>query len=170
MTLLIHLVKLSEETKELFGFCVPNANGKLEYYQYNSLPFGVATAVFITERLTRPIKAICRKNDVSLSIYIDDGIVIHKSKQCCQAAYNFSVFCLMLGGWNLQPSKCISIPVQIILYLGYYLDSIQLRISVPLSKCERVIAQIDNLKKQFYEQKLVKNKDLAKLLGKELCS
>lgn len=125
----------------------------------------MSTAVFLVEQLTRPIKSFCLVNDVSLSIYIDDGIVVHKTKRACQAAYNFSVFLLLLSGWELQLSKCISEPCQEILYLGYLLNSKDLIISVPESKCDKVVKMITDLEELFYAQSLVKNKRIAQLCG-----
>ena len=164
-SLFLFSVKLAKSAHNLFGFSVSTPEGGRRYYQYNRLPFGVSTAVYLVEQLTRPIKSFCLMNDVSLSIYIDDGIVVHKTKKACQAAYNFSIFLLLLGGWELQLSKCISEPSQTILYLGYFLNSKDLTISVPQSKCDKVIKMITDLEELFYAQSLVKNKRIAQLCG-----
>ena len=159
------VVKLANSARSLFGFSVVDKDGERQYYNYNSLPFGISTAVHLTERLTRPIKAMCLRHNVSLSIYIDDGIVVSQTKESCRIAYNFSVFLLLCAGWKLQKAKCTSEPQTKITYLGYILDSSMLMISVPVLKCDKVCFMIDKIKEHYDRQIRIKNKEIARYTG-----
>ena len=108
---------------------------------------------------------LCLKLAISLSIYIDDGLIVSKSERFCKAGYMFSVFVLIMGGWTLQEAKCISVPKQQILYLGYHLNSDSMRISVPEVKIVRVCWLINEIKICFDEGKTISCKFLASLCG-----
>ena len=76
-------VKLHPLATEYFGFAVPNENGDLVYYKYLVLPFGCSSAVWLTERLLRPVKLYCHL------LSVDQG----KMKYYI---FKFSMVCLIL--------------------------------------------------------------------------
>ncbi len=65
-----HQCFLDPSITEFFGFAVKEIDGSETYYRYLRLPFGTATAVFITDQLMKPIKSLCHKHSVDVSIYI----------------------------------------------------------------------------------------------------
>ena len=160
-----HHVKLHKDATQYCGFSVVDESGVRRYYEYLVLAFGLSPAVYITDKLTRPIKAFCIKMAICINLYIDDGLLIGFSYKFCKASYNFNVFILMLSGWTIQEAKCISTPTKRILYLGYYLDSELMRISVDESKCQRVVDMVDNVKKHFSERRKISCKAVASLCG-----
>ena len=65
-----HQCFLEPDITDFFGFAVKEIDGSESYYKYLRLPFGTATAVFITDQLMSPLKAFCHKHSVDVSIYI----------------------------------------------------------------------------------------------------
>lgn len=160
-----HQVKLDRRAVQFFGFSVIDAQGKRRYYVYLVLAFGTSSAVSITDKLTKPIKIMCFVMAIILCLYIDDGLIIGKSFRFCEASYKYSVFLLQMSGWTLQEAKCISLPSNQILYLGYILDSNSMRISVEPSKCLRVVQMISALKTLFNNDEKIACRELAGLCG-----
>ena len=160
-----HQIRLSEDMVDLFGFEVDTAEGQTKYFRYLVLAFGLSTAVYITEKLIKPIKTFCIRHNIDISVYIDDGILIAKTSFSCEISYKFSVFILMLSGWQVQPDKCVSIPTQTITYLGYILNSRDLTISVPESKIKKVIVMIDIVLDYYFKNWLIASRTLAALTG-----
>ena len=160
-----HQVHLDKRAVQFFGFSVVDAQGKRRYYVYLVLAFGTSSAVAITDKLTKPIKLMCFVMAIILCLYIDDGLIIGNSFRFCEASYKYSVFLLQMAGWTLQEAKCISIPSNRILYLGYILDSEVMRILVEVSKCLRVVQMIDEVKSLFNKDKKIECRDLASLCG-----
>lgn len=160
-----HQIKLDPSITSLFGFAVPDCSGILRYYKYLSLPFGCATAVYIAERLLRPLKLFCHSFGVDISIYIDDGIIIEIDSFKCLMSLKFVIYVLSLAGWTLNFAKSVLVPATTIKYLGYYLNSIDMLITLPGSKIDKIHFLLTDLLHSYKFKTKVKAKYLASLLG-----
>lgn len=160
-----HQIRLAKDVIDLFGIAVDTAEGQTKYFRYLVLAFGLSTAVYITEKLIKPIKTFCIRHNIDISVYIDDGVLVAKTSFSCNISYKFSVFVLLLAGWTVQPDKCISEPTQVMTYLGYILNSKALTISVPESKIEKVKIMIDIVLEYYFKGWLLSSKTLASLTG-----
>ena len=163
-----HQVFLDPSVTELFGFSYKNPDGSLSFYKYLRLPFGVASAVYLTDCLIRPIKHFCHRHNVDVSIYIDDGLTVEINYFKCLLSTYFVMSVLLCSGWHLQLSKCQLEPVRRIQYLGFILNSSTMIISLPVVKIQKVLILIDNILSAFDSNDPVSVKILASLLGK-LC-
>lgn len=150
---------------DLFGFQVDTADGKRQFYRYRKLPFGVSTAVFLVDRLVRPLKRFCHSLNIDLSVYIDDGITIEAGQFRCFAAVRFVVFILRMSGWKLNMVKSSLLPTQEISYLGFLINSNTMKVSLPEEKIVKVYHLLSVLRQAFYENTSVKARDLAAFLG-----
>ena len=160
-----HQVYLKPSCSEYFGFAVLDVFGVLTYYKYIRLPFGTATAVFITDALIKPIKFFCHRLGIDISIYIDDGITIELTYFKCLTSTYFVISILLLAGWSLQITKCNLTPVRNLQYLGYCLDTCKMLISLPVTKIEKVFVFIDKICDAFHSNTLFPVKIIASFLG-----
>jgi hypothetical protein len=158
-------VELHADYYKYFGFAYQDEQGVDKYYVYTRLPFGLNSSVNVVDRLLRPHKVFCHKFSVDLSIFIDDGISIGSSALMCLVYFKFVIFLLAYSGWKLQKRKCSLSPQTKITYLGYVLDSIQMSISVPLTKIKRLNFLIDNMLHKAGNNIKITCKSLSSLCG-----
>ena len=137
-------VQLHPSAKEYFGFSVPNANGVTEYYYYDVIPFGYSRATIIMASLLRPIQIFLHALGVDVTWYVDDGGNIAFTLRRCTCYQNFTLFALSLGGWEIALNKT-QLPAQRVLYLGFIIDSISMRIFSPDKKLARLQLDIDHI-------------------------
>ena len=161
-----HQLFLDPSITDFFGFAVPNIQGEISYYKYKRLPFGTATAVYIMDQLLRPLKIFCHKLHCDISVYIDDGLCIEATFYRCLISIYFIITIVSFCGWTFQIPKCNFVPSTKILYLGYWLNSVDLTLTLPDIKVEKIYFMLNNLK-SFYHQSLpFPAKELASFLGK----
>ena len=68
-----HHVKIHPDHRKYLGFAVPGPNGEEEFYQFECMPFGLASATKYLARLTKPICALLAREGIRHSLFIDDG-------------------------------------------------------------------------------------------------
>ena len=96
--------------------------GEWQYFRYRVLPFGLASAVFVTAQLTAPIAAFVHQLSIESFTYIDDTGV----KQICailsfiMTIFTASIYCLT--GWRLNFRKSSFQPRKSLCFLGFRLD------------------------------------------------
>ena len=79
----------------------------------------------------------------SETVYIDDGLCVETSYHKCLTSFCFSNYILGLCGWSLQFKKCSPIPSQSIVYLGYCINSVSMKISLPPHKLQKTMFLIN---------------------------
>ena len=89
ITSMFHHLKLSEDETEYFGFCLTDRDGRRRYFVFNVLMFGVKVAVYIMDRLLKPVKEFLHTLGIFIGIYIDDGRILHKDKTAAWFSFLF---------------------------------------------------------------------------------
>ena len=98
------------------------------------LPFGGRSAPGIFHRLTQSVRRMmARRGFDMIIVYLDDFLVIGKTKAECQAAFDTLRDLLQSLGFELSPSKVI-LPCQRLVFLGIFIDAIKLTLSLPAVK------------------------------------
>ncbi len=90
-------------------------------------------ATFIMDKLIAPIRRFCHLHGVDFSCFVDDSINVSLTKLKALACLKFIKFVFNAAGWELCISKTKG-PANLILYLGFYISSTDMRISVPYMK------------------------------------
>ena len=98
-------------------------------------------------------------------MYIDDGLNISPSYHHCLADFNFSAWVLNLSGWVLNESKCVAVPTQQIQYLGFCLNSVTMRISLPDLKIKKIEFLVSNILHHYEIHTQVSARQIAVLCG-----
>ena len=92
------------------------------------LPFGRRSAPGIFHRLTQSVRRMmARRGFDMIIIYLDDFLIIGKTKAECQAA--FDTLRDLLQSLGFSPSKVV-----LLVFLGIFIDAIKLTLSLPAVK------------------------------------
>ena len=111
---------------------------KGRYYQFRSLPFGLASAPRTFTKLLCPVAAEMRSRGIRIIIYLDDILVLASSKS--QLTEDLASVARQLEelGFTLNRKKCIWSPTQIIEFLGFIVNSLAMTIHLPHDKIEKI--------------------------------
>ena len=149
-------VPIAEEDQVKLRF---NHSGKI--YQYKVLPNGLCSAPNWFTRLMKPVYASLRMLGHQNSGYIDDSLCLGDSYKECEANVKDTV-CLMTDlGFMLHEKKSVLIPSQTITFLGFVMDSVQMVVTLPIKKVEKIVQACSEL----YKQNRAKIRDVARVLG-----
>lgn len=151
-----HLVPLHKDYKKYFRFMF---NRKL--YEFNCLPFGLATAPFVFTKLLKPAIECLRNQGVILVTYLDDIICLGSSYKVCLYNMKMVISVLECLGFVINYSKSRLVPVQVIDYLGFTINSNNMTLSPTLKKCDKLKKLIDS----FLKLNSCSIRDFARLLG-----
>ena len=128
--------------------------------------YGTKPAISIVTKLLKPVKTYLRKLGIKISIYIDDGKVVAKSKDLCWKQFQITLLVLQLSGWNIQKAKTSTEPTKQLLYLGFIADTATMRYSAPPEKLVFVSSIISSCLVSITQMQLFSARELASLLGK----
>lgn len=134
-------------------------DGKL--YEFLCLPFGLCTASFLFTKLTKPIIHQLRSRGFLSVIYLDDILLIGKSKEDCLKNVHETKVLFESLGFILNFEKCNLIPSMKCKYLGFIFDSVNLTVELTSKKRELIV----NLSEKFKRKKKFKIRMLAQFLG-----
>ena len=149
-------VKIAESFKKYLKFCY---GGIL--YQFTCLPNGLSEGPRKFTKLLKPPLAFLRQAQCIVSGYIDDLITLGHSFQKSFENIVKIVKLFKKLGFVLHPEKSVFIPVQIIEYLGFVINSISMIITLTEKRKKR----IKNLCNTLLSQEHCIIRDVAKLLG-----
>ena len=157
-------VKINENFQQDFGFSIME-NGQIQWYYFVVVPFGIESATELMGQLIKPYKHYVHSRSCDLSCYIDDMIDVGHSYLKAFIMNNFIQKVLQMGGWELNRKKSTKFPTTKLLYLGFILDSLTMRVMAPLVKICKVIGYIDELILSHHNKKEIKNRFVAVILG-----
>ena len=150
-------VPIRKEDQKFFRF---SFGSKL--YQYTALPNGFAPGPRKFTKLLKPPLAKLRKLLVLVAAYIDDLITADLSLPQCIDNVIKLVALLRKLGFYINVEKSIFFPAQILEYLGFIIDSLNMTIQLtPKKECS--IAAL--CKEALHSHKLT-IRDISRLLGK----
>lgn len=127
-----------------------------------TMPFGLNVAPRIFTKIMREIMTHLRKKGIRCVIYIDDILIVAKTKELCHQHTKLAAQVLQSLGFLLNWKKSHLDPTQELLFLGLMIDSIRMSIYIPKSKLAQVRSDLSYIKKR----PTVQLRTLAKLLGR----
>ncbi|KAI8514349.1 myoblast fusion [Branchiostoma belcheri] len=104
------------------------------FYQFQCLPFGVATAPRVFTKVLKVPVAILRRREFRLVVYLDDILVIGRSREACREALWAAIELLSRLGFVPNLEKSVLEPSQRITFLGSGIDTTQMVTFLPESK------------------------------------
>ena len=126
-------VGLSKASQEVTGLSW-NIGGATVYLRDTRLPFGARRSVGIFHRLTQAVRRMMARKGYDLTIvYLDDFLIVSKSKKVCAEALNVLIQLLRKLGFMIHWGKVVD-PTTRITFLGIELNSISMTLSLPEEK------------------------------------
>ena len=154
-------VGISEHSQQVTGFSW-QFKGKKYYFRDTKLPFGARLSVGIFHRLTQAVKRImARKGFDLIVVYLDDFLIISKSKEQCALALHVLIKLLRKLGFSIHWGKVVD-PTPIITFLGIELDSICMSLRLPHDKLASIREELQG----FVNRKRTTKRQLQSLAGK----
>ena len=155
-----HHVPLAKKIWKFFRFAIM-IDGKIEIFFFKVLPFGLTTAPWAFSRVLKPIKKQLRLLNITISAYLDDFLILARSKQEAIDHTRIVIEVLQSYGFNINWEKSSPEPLRVLDYLGVTLDLVNQTFSLPKEKVDRILAYCAmGRKAQFLSRR-----DLEKLVG-----
>ena len=132
-----HLIDICAEHMKFLSFKWPTGDGRMKFYEFTVLPFGLTSAPYVFTKVLRQLISF-RHGHHRVLLYLDDGIGGHFSKT---SATHLSIKVrqdIIACGFTLNDKKSVWEPTQIITFLGVILNFVAGTIHIP----ERRLAKL----------------------------
>lgn len=103
-------------------------------YEYTCLPNGLAVCPRVFTKLLKPIFSKLGAKGHTMFPYIDDVFVLADNKSNCQLAVEDLQIELECSGFQVHTEKSVLTPTNKIKFLGFYLDSVKMEVSLTQDK------------------------------------
>ena len=158
-------VGLAEEQKTLLGCAFENpVTGRITYFVSNTMILGERSAVHSFTRLLKPVVKHARLLGWKGVVYVDDFEHIGKNKDDCVKCRQILKSVARQAGWlfseakEQEPSTCIR-------FLGYNLNTANMKFEVPEDKLELVLKKVIVLLEAKAKRNRTTNRQVAKVVG-----
>ena len=121
------------------------------FYQFNCLPFGLASAPWVFTKTLKPIAALGRELGIRLIVYIDDILLMAETKEKARDQASGLIYLLQCLGFTVNMEKTVLDPSQYLEFLGFMVDTIKMELSLPAQKIKKIWAE----SRQILEAELV---------------
>ena len=118
-----------------------------EYLKFVCMPNGYGPAMRIFTKISKIPFSILREKGFLSVVYVDDSYLQGDDYEDCLSNVLNTIEILRSLGFKIHPDKSKFIPTQCITYLGFILNSVQIKITLTLEKKEKIL----NLSKKFLE-------------------
>ena len=156
-----HVVIVPEDRKYL-GFSIPDTEGKVRFYQFNVMIYGISVAAAVITSLTKPLLSHLHKRGIRATIYIDDGRIMASSSKEAWSHHNYAISTFESAGWNIQKAKTSISPAQKLYHQGFWCDSVAMKYSLSEVKLNHITEVLNTLT----ASEKWKLKDLSEAAGK----
>lgn len=108
-------------------------------YEFNCLVFGLASAPYTFSKLMRPVIQDLRSKGIPCINYLDDFLILGRSKEECAKNVRYVTTLLTSLGFLINVEKSSLDPSTRCKFLGFIFDSVDMTISLPTEKRERIL-------------------------------
>ena len=114
-------------------------------FQFTCLPNGLACAPRLFTKILKPVYAMLRQRGHLNVGYIDDSYLQGENREDCQA--NISDTCDLFSklGFILHPVKSVLKPVQVLTFLGFVLNSVDMTVSLTPEQIQRIKEECEKM-------------------------
>jgi len=109
------------------------------------LPNGLSSAPRCFTKILKPVYVTLRRTGHDNVGYIDDQYLQGDTKDECLSNVSDTVALLTKLGFLIHPDKSVLVPVQMITFLGFILDSIQMLVRPTLEKAQKLKTTCEKL-------------------------
>ena len=104
------------------------------FYQFNCLPFGLASAPWVFTKTLKPIAALGRELGIRLIVYIDDILLMAETEKKARDQASGLIYLLQCLGFTVNIEKTVLDPSQYLEFLGFMVDTTKMELSLPAPK------------------------------------
>lgn len=139
---------------------------KGNYYRFSALPFGLSSAPLVFTKMLRPVIRYLRARGIRLMAYLDDIIILARSREE-SLRITREVRCLLESiGWLINYEKSSLVPSTSIEYLGFLVDTFEMKLFVPGGKRKQFRNSCVRMLRSQDSGKSSKLRTLASVVGK----
>ena len=139
-------------------------NGKK--FQFCTLPQGLSCSPRVFTKILKPVYASLRKVGHSNIPYIDDSLLKGKTYFDCKSNIEATVKLVDKLGFTIHPLKSVFTPVQVIVFLGFIINSINMTVRLTMDR----VANLQNLCLKVQQKTIITIREFATLIGKMVAS
>ena len=107
-------------------------------FQFTCLPNGLACAPRLFTKILKPVYPTLRQKGHLNVGYIDNSYLQGENIEDCQANISDSCDLFSKLGFILHPVKSVLKPVQVLIFLGFVLDSVNMTVSLTQEKIQGI--------------------------------
>ena len=126
-------------------------------WQFRALPFGLSSAPYVFTKLLKPVVSTLRKLGIRIILYLDDMLIMSRSKEETRRNLATTVELLIALGFIVNLKKSVLSPVQELEFLGFILNSHRMTIALPFQK----LHSLGKMARQIRNQGKTTVQDLA---------
>ena len=108
------------------------------FYQFCAMPNGYCDAMRVFTKLLKPVFSTLREEGHESVIYVDDSLLQGGTLQECIDNINATLEYLESLGFVIHPDKSILYPTQIITFLGFIINTIDMTVTLTLEKKKKI--------------------------------
>ena len=116
-----------------------------QLYEFNILPFGLSSAPFVFTKIGKTIVNWLRNNGVRVVIYLDDFLILGRSKEECEKDTKLAISIPTYVGFIINWNKSETIPKHVCKFLGFNINSINMTLELPQEKRVKIKEMLDVL-------------------------
>ena len=135
-------------------------------YQYCCLPNGLSNGPRDFTKVTKVLFRILRRRGFTLTTYIDDNFSIEQDFENCLQNVIQTAQLSLKAGFLINWEKSVLIPTQKLVYLGFILDTVEMRIRLTSEKCSQLKGNISDV----LRAEILTIQILSQLVGKLVAS
>lgn len=151
-----YMVPISSKYRKYLRFTFNNF-----LYEYNAMPMGLSTAPYLFTKILKPVFNKFRSSGMLCIVYLDDILVLGKSKDEVLKNIKYITYTLQNLGFIINYKKSRLLPTQSCKYLGFLYNSVSLTISLPTEK----INNITSILQQIKTKSLISIKEFSRVIG-----
>ena len=156
-----HHVPIHKDDQKYLGFSWQFPDGRIRYFIFLVLPFGLASACYAFTKLLRPLVKKWRASGIRNVIYLDDGIFGSSCRNTTLQQSKIIQVDLKAAGLTINYKKSNFIPSTRGEWLGFEIDTSKMIFKVPEAKIEKLLNLLQNTLKSNY----VTAKNISKIAG-----
>jgi hypothetical protein len=107
-------------------------------FQFKVLPFGLSTAPRVFTKMLAPVIGLLHQRGVHIYPYLDDCLIVAKSRDQLHRAILLTQDILMQAGFVINFKKSLLSPVQRLRFLGMEIDTVQAKTFLPEDKALQI--------------------------------
>ena len=157
-----HHTDIHPNSRKFLGFSFVWPDGRVRYFVFNVLPFGLSSACYIFTKMFRPFVRRWREFGQAALMYIDDGISGDARKHVACNNSTLVQSDLRSSGWKPAQSKCYWEPRQIGEWLGLLINTIRMQFQISAKKLDKAFVLINRNLTSFPDVSVL---NITKLCG-----